>query len=269
MGRVYFPTKNDIGKRTLSGVNLGSDYAGFRAPAEPAPRAVSTLATLGAMVSADVIPRSNIIYYGPNSPWYSGPQPIGPIVERPISVAAPSPAPAPVQAAPAAAPIAPAPVTAAPPVSQQTTPTPVVTIPPAQPTGAVLVTSGGGTASPNIAPAVAAPTPTTYTTDANGNIYNVQTGQMFLTAAQAATAGVTASSLTSGASSAAGAAASAAATPATAATTTSSSVTDQIAAWLGGSTSIGSYAVPNALLAAAVVLGFAFLEGGGSSGKKR
>jgi hypothetical protein len=45
---------------------------------------------------------------------------------------------------------------------------------------------------------------------------------------------------------------------------------DSIATWLGGSTTIFSYNVPNALLAGIVVLGFAWLEGGGSgTGKRR
>lgn len=45
------------------------------------------------------------------------------------------------------------------------------------------------------------------------------------------------------------------------------SVTDQVAAWLSGTTPIFSYNVPNALLAGGVILGFALLMGGG--GKKR
>ena len=53
--------------------------------------------------------------------------------------------------------------------------------------------------------------------------------------------------------------------PAAAAPAAASSVTDQVAAWLGSTTPIFSYNVPNALLAGAVVLGFALL----SSGKKR
>jgi hypothetical protein len=35
-----------------------------------------------------------------------------------------------------------------------------------------------------------------------------------------------------------------------------------ISAWLGGSTQIGSWGIPNALLVGVVVLGFAFLSGG-------
>jgi hypothetical protein len=45
-----------------------------------------------------------------------------------------------------------------------------------------------------------------------------------------------------------------------------SSVTDQVAGWLSGTTPIFSWNVPNALLAGGVVLGFALLMGGG---KKR
>lgn len=264
MGRVYFPTKNDIGKRTLSGVTLGSDYAGFRSPAEPAPRAVSTLATLGAMVITNHV---NDGMWGGNPPRYTGPigwlgspvriDPIVPIT-RPISVAAPTPAPTPVTAVPAPAP----------PVSQQTTPTPVVTVPPAQSTGAVLVTSGGGTASPNVAPAAAAPAAVTYTNDASGNIINAQTGAIVVPAAQAASSGASAASMNAAAAAASADGSSAAAPSASATVAAPTDVTSQIAAWLGGSTSIGSYAVPNALLAAAVVLGFAWLSSG-STGKKR
>jgi len=295
MGRVYFPTNNDIGKRTLSGVTLGSDYVGFRAPAEPAPRAASTLVTLGMIATPGglMVPE----YGDPGGPGYGAvitaaapsPAPVStlmpvkvdqpaspstywggnPIIARPVvsnppasptatpiySIGSPVAAPQPV--GPVYGPVlsvpTPTPTPAAPPVSQQNTPTPIVTVPPAASTGAVLVTSGGGTASPNVAPAAATPTPITYTTDASGNIINAQTGAIVVPAAQAASTGTSAASMNA-----------AAAAPAA-----SSSVTDQIAAWLGGSTSIGSYAVPNALLAAAVVLGFAWLEGGGSTGKKR
>jgi len=59
-------------------------------------------------------------------------------------------------------------------------------------------------------------------------------------------------------------------TPATSTIVTaapSSDFVSGIASWLGGSTPIFNYNVPNALLAGAVVLGFAFLSSG--SGKKR
>lgn len=55
---------------------------------------------------------------------------------------------------------------------------------------------------------------------------------------------------------------------ATAAPTSTGTLVDGIAAWLGGSTSLMNYNVPNALLAGVVVLGFAWLSSG-SSGKKR
>jgi len=197
MGRVLFPTKNEVGVRTMSGV-AGADYDGFRAPAEPAPRGASNPVTLGVAVStAEFLPSRT--YWGGD-----------PIIYRPPLLPAPSPmpvAPGPIVVAQPFPPVVPAPVPA-PPVSQQSTPTPVVTIPPAQPTPP-LVTSGGGTTSPNIAPAAAAaPAPTGFM--------------------------------------------------------------DSVAAWLSGSTAIGTWSVPNALLAGAVILGFAFLEGGGSStGRKR
>jgi hypothetical protein len=60
-------------------------------------------------------------------------------------------------------------------------------------------------------------------------------------------------------------------TPATAvvaAPTSAGSIVDGIAAWLGGTTALMNYNVPNALLAGVVVLGFAWLSSG-SSGKKR
>lgn len=49
----------------------------------------------------------------------------------------------------------------------------------------------------------------------------------------------------------------------TATTATTESDTDQIASWLSGSTSIGSYAIPNALLAGGVVIAFAIFMGRG------
>ena len=211
MGRVLFPTSNDIGVRTLSGETLGADYAGFRAPAEPAPRGASNLVTLGVAVStAEFLPART--YWGgtpiiyprppilparpPEQPPASPIQPVGPVIAQPF--------PLPVAMPPTPAPAAP--------VSQQQTPTPQVIIPPVSPTGAVLVTSGGGTAAPAAVPAAAS-------------------------------------------------------APAVAST----GFMDSVAAWLGGSTPIGTWSVPNALLAGAVVLGFAFLEGGGSSpaGRKR
>jgi hypothetical protein len=236
MGRVLFPTKNEVGVRTLSGV-AGADYAGFRAPAEPAPRGASNPVTLGLAVSTARIFDTN----GGTTYWGGTP-----IVYRP-----------PILPAPRQTPVSPLPIVVAqpapPPVSQQSSPTPVVTIPPSQP-APPLVTSGGGTASPNIAPAAAVPPPVVYTTDASGNIINAQTGAVVVPATQAAASGTTAASMN------------AATAPAA-----SSGITDQIAAWLGGSTPIGTWSVPNALLAGAVILGFAFLEGGGSSstGRKR
>ena len=240
MGRVLFPTGNDIGVRTLSGV-AGADYAGFRAPAEPAPRGASNPVTLGLAVSTARTFETNggttywggtpIVYRPPILP---APRPT-PVTPLPIVVAQPLP-----QSAPP------------PPVSQQRTPTPVVMIPPAQP-APPLVTSGGGTASPNIAPAAPVPPPVIYATDPSGNIVNAQTGALAVPAAQAMATGTTAASMNATA----------------AAPAASSGVTEQIAAWLGGSTAIGTWSVPNALLAGAVILGFAFLESGGGSTTRR
>lgn len=210
MGRVYFPTKNDIGVRTLSGDTLGGDnYEGFRAPAEPAPRGANNPVTLGAMVmtngagrpvGVDPVYWTGVIAYRP--PVSSAPQPLplAPVSALPQPVTAPAPPPAAAAPQPAA------------PVSQQNTPTPTVNIAPAPSPAPVLVTSGGGTASPAPAPVTSAPA----------------------VAAPAAT---------------------------------STDLTGQVASWLGSSTAIGSYSVPNALLAAAVVLGFAWLSS--PSGKKR
>jgi hypothetical protein len=195
MGRVLFPTGNQIGVRTLSG-ELGSDYVGFRSPAEAAPRAAQNPVTLGVAVSTvEYLPSRT--YWGGNPPRVFLPLPPvdrNPITSLPI-VAQPTPKP----------PIV------APPVIQQVTPTPQVTIPPAAPTPPI-VTTGGGTVTPAAAPAAAAPAPAA-----------ASTGFM-----------------------------------------------DSVAAWLGGTTPIGTWSVPNALLAGAVILGFAFLESGGSStGRKR
>jgi hypothetical protein len=263
MGRVLFPTKNEVGVRTMAGDSDGglggADYAGFRSPAEPAPRGASNPVTLGVAVST--------VEYLPSRTYWGGTPityrpPILPVRTAPPIVVA-QPLPLPVAKPPVAAPLPivvaqplPLPVAkppvAAPPVSQQNTPTPVVNIPPALP-APPLVTSGGGTASPNIAPAAPVPAPVIYATDPSGNIVNAQTGAVAVPAAQAVSSGVTAASMN------------AAAAPAA-----SSGVTEQIAAWLGGSTAIVTWSVPNALLAGAVILGFAFLEGGGSSaGRKR
>ncbi len=245
MGRVLFPTGNDIGVRTLSGMD-GADYAGFRAPAEPAPRGASNPVTLGVAVSTALqFPVNGTRYWGGTPIIYRPPitapnRPDVPVATSPIVVAQPFPQPKP-------------PVVAAPPpVIQQSSPTPVVTIPPASPVPP-LVTSGGGTASPNIAPAAPVAAPTIYTTDPSGNIINAQTGAIVVPASQAASTGTTATSMNS-----------AAAAPAS-----SGGFIDSVAAWLGGTTPIGTWSVPNALLAGAVILGFAFLEGGGSSTARR
>jgi hypothetical protein len=73
--------------------------------------------------------------------------PIPPVAPPVISV----PPQYPVVAAPGA-PVSPQPPAPAPPVSSQSSPTPVVTMPAQPQTGAILVSSGGGTAAPSTAP---------------------------------------------------------------------------------------------------------------------
>lgn len=181
MGRTYFPTQNTNGVRDLSGsVTLsgyGFDYTGYRGPAETPARAAMNPVTLGASMALRA-PISRL----PVLPPIVLPKP--PQVQLPLTSSGP----------------------ASPPVSLQTSPTPQVTAPSTPPPTYILVTSGGGTASP--APATAA----AQTVPASANI------------------------------------------------------ADQVAAWLGGSTAIGTYSIPNALLAGGIVLGFALLSSGG---KKR
>jgi hypothetical protein len=228
MSRTYFPTRNDNGVRNMSrNVTLGGmdglDFTGYRAPAEPPAKAAMTPVNLGAMLpvdSAGSFARPALTDY---SVWRNGP--FSPIIARPIGTPA--------------TPVS----TLAPPVSSQTTPTPVVTAPATPPPTSVLVTSGGGTASP--APA-AVPAP--YT-DSSGNVwtYSAASGQWSISLPGSSSA-ITQSPTTS--------------------TTVQAApgLTDQVAAWLNGTTPIWNYNVPNALLAGGVVLGFALLMGGG---KKR
>ncbi len=158
-----------------SSVTLGYVYDGYRAPAEPPAKSAMNPVTLGIAMSVPP-PLSMIRLASPPAPA--------------------SPAGLQAQAS-------------APPVSAQTTPTPVVTAPATPAPNFILVTSGGGTASPSPAAVTAAP-------------------------AVAVAPGA--------------------------------SLTDQVAAWLSGTTPIGSLNVPNALLTGGVILGFALLMGGG---KKR
>ena len=238
MGRVAFPTKNEMGVRTLSGVG-GDDYAGFRAPAEPLPRGAMYPVNLGAIMFTDgqsqmisrgpftdggpVLPGPMPVWSPANPPikacpaWGCGPPPIVRIPFTPIcdhaappfgfhyqSTGAVDPSGCPGVALIADGP-GPLPTPPAPPVGQQTSPTPTVIIPPPVTAPPVIITSGGGTPAPAVAPAAAVAAPT--------------------------------------------------------------GIMDSVAAWLSGSTAIFSYNVPNALLAGVVVLGFAWLEGG--TGKKR
>jgi hypothetical protein len=246
MGRVFFPTYslNRFGVRdTDQRATLGAVIRRF--DSEPSVRAANapTGPMLGMILyqgaTGDGSIYSNGFSRGGVCPaWGCGAPPIvRPIVYNPpISSsggggAVPTP------------PVAPPAVAA--PVSTQVGPTPTVSVPPPTPTPIVLVSSGGGTQTPPT-PTVVAP-PVTYTTDGSGNIVN-SAGAQVLTAAQAASMGTSAATLNASAAAAA-----------------SPSLTNQVTAWLGGSTSLFNYNVPNALLTAVVVLGFAWL----SSGKKR
>jgi len=211
MGRVFFPTyrSNVLGVRDVGSFpTLGSMDGAIvvpRAPAEPYPRASNNptgpmlgliMANGGGAGYSEIVRRPGVITYVPPAPGPAQqiPQPPPltiapnfPPVDRPPSPITPTPG------APYTPPVA------APPVSQQTSPTPTVTVPQQPQTGAVLVSSGGGTAAPSTAP------------------ITIQTG---------------------------------------------SDTTGAITSWLSGSTVIFSYPVPNALLAAGVILLFAMLTGG-------
>lgn len=204
MGRVFFPTyrANVIGVREVGPqTQLGGMDGAIvvpRAPAEPYPRAANN--PTGRMLGAVAVTPDLLQY-----PVYRGI--IGPIrVPLPTIYRPPaSPPPSPLYLAPGATGV-PAPAQPAAPVSAQSSPTPVVIVPPQRqsPGSPILVSSGGGTAAPATQP------------------ITIQTGD---------------------------------------------TATGAITAWLQGSTSLFNFNVPNALLAFAAVLGFAFLSGG--SGKKR
>ena len=263
MSRTFFPTYslNRFGVRdsnqaaTLSGWGLGlGDVERF--DSEPAVRSanVPTVPMLG---------RAGLgMYMVPQRPI------VAPRIVSPVAAAPPSTNGAPISSSggggavprPIATPVLTAPV------SWQTTPTPVATLPPPTPVQPILVSSGGGVATPPTSTIVATPTPapapaatpnsalaTTYTTDQYGNIVNAQTGAIVMTAAQAAASGLNATSLNSSA---------AAGTPSVTVSTGSADLTSQISAWLGGTTTLFNYSVPNALLAGVVVLGFAWLSAG-------
>jgi hypothetical protein len=206
MPRVFFPTTNNLGVRDLKPVQTLGVY---RAPAEPDPHPAMNPVNLGlvrqvidANGSGWAPPYYNyrIATEPPPTAPRSTPMPAGPFAAPPAMATAPAPAPAAALPAP-------------PPVSTQNSPTPQVSAPPPPvSSGAILVTSGGGTVSPNTNPP---------------------------------------------------------ATPGTTISVSSAAPTDitgQIAAWLSGATTLFGYSVPNAILAGAVILGFAALSGGG---KKR
>jgi len=292
MSRVYWPTGNAMGVRTMTGILFGDDFSRFRAPAEARPRGANNPVNLGAIVASNGNGGSTSFYNDLRQripPTHL--QPVAQSNGTPSAAAASTPP----QISSAGSPIAPTAVPTA-------VPTSVVNVPPSAPTNAVLVSSGGGTPSPNVAPAAAA---ATYTTDASGDIISVQTGSMVMTAAQAASAGVSAQSLTNAAAGVAAPPAAAAAVSyttdaagdivnaatgqifmtaaqaasagvsatalnagtAAAGTAAPTDVTDQVAAWLGSSTTLFGYAVPNPVLAGVVILGFALLDSMGSKKK--
>jgi hypothetical protein len=197
MSRTYFPTRNDNGVRDLSqSVTLGGYlYTDYRGPAEPAPKAAMNPVTLG-IVTNDCGARPLYADYRDDRSGYS-------IDLRDWNACNRAPAPA------------------APPVSSQSTPTPQVRVNAVPQSNAVLVTSGGGTASPAPVSSQAGITPSPTTSTVN------------VTAAPPA-----------------------------------ASVTDQVAAWLGGTTPIFSYSVPNALIAGGVAIVVAMMMSGGT-GRKR
>jgi len=208
MGRVFFPTYslNRWGAReTDQQATLGAAIERF--PAEPNPRSAQnpTPPILGAIPSY-IRYQNGTTYWGARPPVLPvrtfPPPPPAPAPSGPSSPVTPLPIISSSGGGGQVQPTAPPPAST--PVSSQQSPTPTVNLPAPASTGAVLVSSGGGTQTPATSTIVAAAPSTDFVSG--------------------------------------------------------------IATWLGGSTPIFNYNVPNALLAGAVVLGFAFLS---SSGKKR
>jgi hypothetical protein len=162
MGRTYFPTRNDNGVRDLSQMTTlgGYLYTDYRGPAEPAPKGAMNPVTLGLDLGAIVSDRMALSRLRPGQfQMYSGqPNPGTPVPPgysqnapfinsdgsqweysaaqgRWVNVGTPYNL-----------------SSSAPSVSSQSTPTPQVQVPPSLAPSAVLVTSGGGTASPATAP---------------------------------------------------------------------------------------------------------------------
>jgi len=231
MGRVFFPTyrHNILGVRDFGPYpqlgGMDGEIVVPRAPAEPYPRAANNptgpmLGIYAPRRGDSFSPNGGDTYQwrpvrpqpvisapsstGPNVPVYSA----GPGTITVVAPTAPPPGPSlPVRflGPPVQAPGAPpAPVSAPPAVSAQGSPTPVVTLPAQAQPGAVLVSSGGGTAAPATAP------------------ITIQTG---------------------------------------------GDIASGIAAWLQGSTVLFNYTIPNAALAAGVILLFALFSK--DSGRRR
>lgn len=219
MGRVYFPTYS----LNRFGVRDTDQRATLAGPAdkfyqEPSPRAAMnpTAPMLGAIATIPSRYVSPIVYWNGRDPYSppipvvkpSTPPPLPPVTSLPVAQKPLPPTPAPISSSGGGGSIS---APAAPPaVSTQQTPTPTVNVTPqTAPTGAVLISSGGGVATP-------------------------ATATISVTAAPASSSG---------------------------------GLVDGVAKWLGASTSLFGYSVPNALIAGVVVLGFAWLSS--SSGKKR
>lgn len=236
MGRVFFPTYslNRFGTReTDQQATLGAAIERF--PAEPNPRAAQnpTPPILGAVGLAPT-PYA-IRYDGPYPAW---PRPILPAPRPPI-VAAPMPAPAP-----------PVRTFPAPPPTPPSGPSyPVTPLP-------IIVSSGGGG---QVAPTIVPPAPPSVWPQPIPVSQQAGPTPTVTLPAPAPTGAVLVSS-------GGGTQTPSTSTIVAAAPAPSSDFVSGIATWLQGVTPIFNYNVPNALLAGAVVLGFAFLS---SSGKKR
>lgn len=272
MGRVYFPTRNDNGVRDMSqSVTLGRYlYTDYRAPAEPAAKAAMNPVNLG---SLGMNPNQS----GPGPNYIFGPG---------IRAAGPSPAPVATPAMFLARVRPGGPLTLAPSVSTQSTPTPQVTVPPAPPPTSVYISSGGGTASPGFSASASTaaqtsgtPVPTGFPTNsvfinqADGSQWEYSSSQgKWISVGTPYNLGAPSAppSLPAVPSMIAPASYALTQSPAASAVTAapvSASLIDQFSAWLGSTTPLFGYNVPNALLAGGVALGAALLMGSG--GKKR
>ncbi|MGA7793429.1 MAG: hypothetical protein WCA19_10350 [Candidatus Acidiferrales bacterium] len=300
--RVYFPTRNDNGVRDMSkSVVLGAYlYDGYRGPAEPAAKSAMTPVNLGGMGMnpnqsgpSPAVRNTLAPVISPNPEYIRAPgrflTPAAPSVSSqssptPQVTVPPAPAPTSVYVSSGGGTASPGFSTARS-SPQQVAGTPV---PIGFPTDSVFINQADGSQweysslqgswisvgtpynlaapsaaslpqQPQVSSAAAAstgstsaqvygtPVPIDYPTT---SLYVDSSGNTWQFSGATNTWTVSALAATS----------TAAATTTT--TTTSLSVTDQVAAWLSGSTAIGTWSVPNALLAGGVALGVALLMGG-------